>query len=183
MYQVGDYIVYGAQGVCKVLEVGTKEHTDDFDDGFDVWDEEEEDDTLYYTLSPCYEKDVRIYTPIDNEKVVMRPVMEKEMTLKLISDIKDIDTLGITDEKMRDQVFKEALKTGDCRQLVKVIKTLNERRRVRIMNGKKMTTSDENFYKKAESRLYGEIAISLGISADAAKEYVAEQVGNKNNKE
>ena len=175
MYHVGDYVVYGAQGVCKVLDIGKRQHSSDFDDEFDVWDED--DSTLYYTLSPCYEKDVKIYTPIDNQKVVMRPVMEKESTLKLIEDIDDIDIFGIKDEKKRDEVFRDAIKTGDCRQLVKVIKTLNETRRVRIRNGKKMTSSDENYYKKAEKRLYGEIAVSLGMhDALEAKEFVTGKI-------
>ena len=176
MYQVGDYIVYGAQGVCKVLDIGKREPSE-FDDEFEVW---EDDATMYYTLSPFYEKDVKIYTPIDNQKVAMRPVMEKESALRLIDDINDIGMFGIKDDKKRDEVFKNAIKTGDCRQLVKVIKTLNERRRIRSRNGKKMTSSDENYYKKAEKHLYSEIAVSLGMDGlNEAKEFVSGRIGEQ----
>ncbi len=35
-------------------------------------------DKMYYTLVPVYEEKSRLFTPVDNHKVVMRPVISKK---------------------------------------------------------------------------------------------------------
>ena len=66
MYEIGEYIVYGNAGVCKVVETvkmpvpGTK------------------DDKLYYTLDPVYDKGCRLFVPVDSQKVKMRPILTKK---------------------------------------------------------------------------------------------------------
>ena len=61
----------------------------------------------------------------------------------------------IQNEKNRDTVFKEALKAGDCEELVRVIKNnIRESRSVR--HWEKVTAGDERYFKLAEEHLYGE---------------------------
>ena len=85
MFEIGEYIIYGNTGVCKVGEVtkmkapGTK------------------DDKLYYSLEPVYDKGCRLFTPVDNEKVKMRPVLTREEADALIEHIQEIDTLWVKD--------------------------------------------------------------------------------------
>lgn len=56
MFDVGDYIVYGNNGVCLVEKVGPLESS--------VMSKEK----IYYTLSPCYMQGSTIFTPADNQK-------------------------------------------------------------------------------------------------------------------
>ena len=85
MFEVGEYIIYGNIGVCKVLEVkkmappGTKT------------------DKLYYELEPAYDKGRRVYTPVSNEKVLMRKIVTAKEADELIHRVKEIDTLQIRD--------------------------------------------------------------------------------------
>ena len=63
MFEKGDYVVYGTKGVCQVEEItelamkGTAEGK------------------LYYVLRPCFQKGSTLFTPVDNEKTIIRPVM------------------------------------------------------------------------------------------------------------
>lgn len=165
MFEAGDYIVYGNNGVCRVEKVGTIELSDT------------PKDKMYYTLCPYYLKGRTIFTPVDNEKVIMRRILTKEEAIELIDDIKNIDLFWISDEKRREMEYKEALKKCDCREAVKIIKTIYLRKKSRIAEGKKLTTGDEKYFHMAEESLYGEMAISLGMNKDEVKEYVIERVG------
>lgn len=164
MFQVEDYIIYGNAGVCQVKNVGVLDSLG------------ASKDRMYYTLSPRYAKESKIFTPVDNKKVIMRPVLTKGEAIKLIDSIKEVGCLYISDEKKREQEYKEAFQKCDCMELVKVIKTIYLRKQSRIAEGKKGTSGDEKYFQMAEENLYGELAISLDMGKEEVKEFVIERV-------
>ena len=162
MFKVGDNVIHGSNGACRVTNVGALSTG--------------EKGKTYYTLVPYYVKGSSVYTPVDNTKVIMRPVMTKDEIMDLIHDIKNIGTLGIKDEKKREETYKKAIRSCDARDLVKIIKTIYVRRNARLKAGKKMTYSDEKYYKIAEDNLYGEVAVALSMTREEAKNFVEKQV-------
>ena len=66
MFQPGELLVYGSTGVCQVLSIDQRQ---DYVNGV-------KQSRLYYQLKPLYQGGV-IYTPVDNDKVVMRPVISR----------------------------------------------------------------------------------------------------------
>lgn len=162
MFDVGDYIIYGTNGVCQVSSVGKLSISDD--------------DKLYYTLVPVYSKASTVYTPVDNKKVVMRKLITKEEAKKLVKDINTVDILPVDDEKKREECYKQALRTCDCAEWVKLIRTSYLRIQDRRSNGKKVINSDEKYLKAAEDYLYGELAIALDIEKDKVRDYIFEKV-------
>ncbi len=164
MFEVKDYIIYGNHGVCKVEAVGKLDSAGTAKD------------RLYYTLEPVYQNGSKIFTPVDNEKVMIRAVLSKEEAIELIDDIKNIDSLWITDEKRRESDYKEAFKKNDCRELVKIIKTIYSRKQTRIAEGKKVTASDERYFRMAEETLCGELAIPLKMEKEEVKQFVSDRV-------
>ena len=76
MFSIGEYIVYGMNGVCKVEEIGPMNMS-----GVDS-------DKIYYTLLPLYTKGSRVFTPVDNQKVVMRPVISEQEVCELIDSFR-----------------------------------------------------------------------------------------------
>lgn len=164
MFVVGDYIVYGNKGVCKVINIGVMNSI-----GIPK-------DKLYYTLEPVYTTGSKIFTPVDNEKVKMRPVMNKEEAIGLIEDIDNIDALWVQDEKRREMDYKEAVNKCDCRELVRIIKAIYLRKQSRLAEGKKVTSGDEKYFKIAEEDLYGELAIPLQMDRSQVKDFVIEKV-------
>lgn len=166
MFEVGEYIVYGSNGVCKVEAVGKLKVP-----GMSK-------DKLYYTLSPYNAKGSKIFTPVDNKKVVMRPVISKKEAIELIENIKNIDLLEIPDESRIEEEYKEALRKCDCRELVKLIRTINKRISVRLKEGKKITAGDEKYLQMAEEYLLSELSIPLEMEKEQVKELILKEVGN-----
>lgn len=145
MFQKGDYIVYGSSGVCEVEEIGPMNMS-----GIAK-------EKLYYTLSPVYSSGSRIYTPIDNDKIAMRNILSREEALELIDNIPQIEPLWVNDEKKREELYSQKMKTCSFVEWIKIIKTLYLRRKSRIEGGKKLASVDERYLKMAEDSLYGEL--------------------------
>lgn len=164
MFEIGELIIYGGNGVCRVEKIGP------IDTGMGT------KGRMYYTLNPLKNKDSRIFTPVDNEKVIMRPTMTKEDALALIDQIQNVETLWIGDERRRETEYKEAVRKCDCREYVKIIKTIYLRKEARLADGKKVTAVDERYYAIAEENLYGELAVALGMDRDQTKIFVEQRV-------
>lgn len=165
MFKVGDYVVYGNTGVCRIedigpLSIGSK-------------------DKDYYTLIPMYGRNSRLYTVVDSDKVVIRPIMTKQESDALIDEMEDIDALWIGDEKRREEIYKEKMKTCDCKAWVQIIKTLYVRKMDRLAKGKKVTSSDEKYLNLAEDNLYGELAFSLEMPKEKVGEFILEKIRAK----
>lgn len=160
MFDIGDYIVCGSNGVCRVKEIGPLSMN-----GADRT-------RKYYTLEQIYPGGGRIFTPVDNQKVVMRPVLSKAEADELVDEMTDIDILWISNDRKREDEYKQALRKCDCKELVRIIKTLYQRKKTRIAAGKKVTAADEKYFKIAEDCLYGELAISFNMEKDEVKEYI-----------
>lgn len=166
MYNVGDYIIYGSTGVCRVERVG------------DVVGMDMPKDTDYYTLMPVYSKASSIFTPVDNTRIIMRPVMDHDEAISLLDRIKDIEIMIIKDERKRELDYKSAISTCDPEDLVKIIKTIYQRKTERIACGKKATASDDKYFHLAEDSLYGELAISLGMDKDEVQKFIEDRMAS-----
>lgn len=164
MFQKGDNIVYGSSGVCEVVDIGTMNMTG------------AKKGRLYYTLLPVYSNGSRIYTPVDNDKIVMRSILTREEALEKIDSIPEIEPLWIVDEKKREESYKEAVKTCSFENLIKIIKTLYLRRQSRLAGGKKLAAIDERYLKMAEESLYGELAISLDMPKEEMEQFITNHV-------
>lgn len=168
MFKVDDYIVYGGNGVCRVLSKGVPTiHGAD-------------KERQYYKLQPIYENGSIIYTPVDNDKVVMRKTISKDEAIDLIKNIPSIEILYFDDEKMREEKYKEVIHAYNCRELIKVIKTSYLRKEERLAEGKKNIATDDKYLKMAEEYLYGELAISLNISKEQVRDFIVQTVENIN---
>lgn len=164
MFNIGEYIVYGNRGVCEVVDVGNMSMSS------------MDKDKLYYTLIPIYARGSKIYSPVDNTKVVIRPVISHDEALELIDNMPEIGFVETVDEKKREIVYKEAIRTAKCEELIKVIKTLHRRREIRLAGGKKFTAVDERYFNAARDCLYGELAVALDIDVDEVEDYIQHRI-------
>lgn len=169
MFEIGELIIYGGNGVCRVEKIGP------IDTGAAK-------DRMYYTLNPLKNKDSRIFTPVDNQKVIMRPTMKREDALELIDQIQDLETLWIVDERKRETEYKEAVRKCDCREYVKIIKTIHQRKKARLADGKKVTAVDERYCTIAEDNLYEELSVALDMDRTQTKLFVEQKVKEKEGK-
>lgn len=160
MFSIGEYIVYGNSGVCQVEDVCMVKAPGMVED------------KMYYTLCPHYMTGSKIMTPVDNEKVVMRPVMTKKEALQLLDDLESIDFQWIEDIKKREIACKEGIRNCDTHELIRIIKMLYFRNQERLLEGKKETAGDKKYFKLAEDRLFGELAVALDMGKDEVKTWI-----------
>ncbi len=164
LFKKGEYIIYGTTGVCLVKDITTMDR------------EDVPKERLYYVLEPTGSDGGRIMTPVEGNKNTMRKVLTKDQAYALIDSMKYIDRLQVTDERQREEKYKEALKTCDCREWVGIIKTLSQRKKDRMTHGKRLTEVDERYMRKAKENLYGELSIPLGISVEEVEEFITSRI-------
>lgn len=162
MYKLSDYVVYGSTGVCQITDI-TKE---------DYFGTENE----YYVLRPVYNHSMTIKTPLNNQSVVMRPVLTKDEVLSIIATMPEKETLLISSDKDRSSIFKTALKTANNDEIIKVIKTLYLEKEEKSLTNKKLTKVDDDIMKNAERLLNEEFAIALNISPDEVTQYILDTI-------
>ena len=167
MFKKDQLIMCGGHGVCRVVDV-TGNPIDRLDKV-----------RKYYVLEPVFEKGSTVYTPVDNDKVIMRRIMNKDEAEELVGRITEIDTVWIQEEKSREQMYKEAIRTYDCQSLVQIIKTLYLRQQSRLKEGKKVLSSDEQYLRKAEELLYSEMSLALSIPKNEVETYIKDAVHRK----
>lgn len=164
MFEKDQLIMCGGHGVCRVVNI-TGNPVDRLDKV-----------RKYYVLEPVFQKGSTVYTPVDNDKVVMRRIMNKEEAKALAEGVTRIETVWIQEEKSREQMYKEAIRTYDCRSLVQIIKTLYLRKQDRLKAGKKVLSSDEQYLRKAEELLYSEMSLALAIPREDVEAYIKDAV-------
>lgn len=171
LFKSGDLVVYGAKGVCRVLEICKLP---------ELSSDPERD---FYKLEPMFIKGSVIYTPTDSDNVVIRRVISRDTAMSLINDIPNIDTIKINDDKKREAALHDSVSKCDCRELVKVIKTLYQRKKSREAAGKKQTSVDEKYLNMAENNLYSELSIPLEISKEKIEDFITDRIDRKKNSE
>lgn len=160
MFAVGDYIVYGSNGICQVKEISKIDMPG------------APSDRIYYLLSPVGTKDSKIYSPVDNTKVVMRSVLTVDEANKLLKEMKDIPELPIVNDKLMELKYKEIISSCDLKQLVSLIKTIKKKQNKRLSEGKKITSTDERYLKKAQTSLFNELMIVLGKEQSEVEDFM-----------
>ena len=160
MLKEGDLIMHETAGVCRV----TGETTLGGLTG------------VYYILCPLYMKDATFYTPRDNGKVKIRPIMTREDALTLIDALPTVDSIKFQNFNDQKQRSNEILKSGDSLQLASLTKSLYEEQSRRAKRGKKSSLNDSTLLKKAELLLFGELATALEIELDQVQDFIAEKL-------
>ena len=164
MFQVGEYVLYGINGICRVAEVGPSPY-------------DKEDTRTFYLLIPVNNPmHSTIYTPVDNDRVPMRRLMTKEEIDALIEAIPDIETLTVPVEKQRREIYRAVVGALRPEGYVQVIKTVNRRREELATARKHFPVTDLEYGRLARHLLCSECAHVLGISETEADAYIADRV-------
>lgn len=156
-YQVGDLIIYGSTGVCRVAQIST--------DG-------PERGKPYYTLKPLYQT-CDIYTPL-NGKVFTRPILSREQAEHLIDTIPTIETHPCYSQAMRklSEQYQSCLATHQCEDLMELTLSIYAKRQWAQETNRKFGAVDQRFLKRAEDLLFGELAAALDIPRDDVPQYI-----------
>lgn len=151
MFSIGDYMIYGVNGVCLIEDICASP--------FD-----KKDTRTFYMLKPLgATAGSVIYTPTDNVQVPMRALMSREDAEQLIVRMPAIPLLEIPMEKMRREIYRQTMHSCDPVEYVRLIKTVHARRAEMIQQHKRLSETDSDFERSAKLSLYHELAVVLGV--------------------
>ncbi len=161
MFKVGEFVVFGTDGVCMVEKVGALEM------------EGVAKDKQYYTLTPVGKKGSNhIFAPVDGKRVVMRKVLSVQEARDFVDSLDDIGRLEIPDERKREDTYKAVLQSCDHIKLTELIKEMYARKSARAAVGKKLPSVDERYFTAAENSLYSELGLSLSMEKEEVRNFM-----------
>ena len=164
MFEVGEYIVYGMNGICRVEDVCASPY-------------DKTDPRTYYLLVPVNNPmSSTIYTPVDNERVPMRRLMTPEEIEGLIAAMPGISLLTVPVEKQRREIYRTTIGTLAPEGYVQVIKTVHRRREELTAARKHFPVTDLEYGRLAKHLLYSECAHVLGLAEDSMEAYITSRI-------
>ena len=166
MFAIGETVVHDSDGICTVAEIGTL-------DMAHISKERQ-----YYTLIPFYDKGSKLFIPVDAAGS-LRIAMDEKAVRELLEALPKIEPIEIQDEKRREQEYKAAIRSGDCKRVIQIIKTIYLRQEKRMEDGKKITEVDERYFRMAEDKLYGEIALAMKMEKSEVLDYIKKHMEKK----
>lgn len=161
MFNINDTVMYGRTGVCKISDICTK----DFNGK----------KKKYYVLSPEFESKTTIYCPCDSEKIRMRKLLSVDEVKSLIKNVADEEISWIENDQKRKERQMKILKSGDHKELIRMIKTLYYKREEKAAEGKKLHLTDERAMEDAENLLYQEFATVLDVKPEDVVTFVVSE--------
>jgi CarD family transcriptional regulator len=169
MFKIGDFVVHGKAGVCKVTGISAREVPGS-----------EGDRREYYELDPVYGR-FTVYSPVDNTTVYMRPVISRKDAEKLIDCIPDIQAQPYINSKQPELIehYSSIIKTHDVDELVALTVSLYNKQQGASDGKNTFGSIDRRFIAQAEDTLFGELAVSLGIEKNEVQPYIAARLEKK----
>lgn len=157
MFEIGDVVLYGIQGICKIGNIEVKQV------GKTSLD--------YYVLNPIFNENTALFVPINNKNLTskMQKILTKKEAEQLIETTAQVGFLQICDEDTRRERYRQVLSSGNRQETLSLIKTIRYDRDERTKVGKKLSMGDEQTLYKAEQLLFNELAFVLGVETAEIK--------------
>ena len=153
MFKRNDVIIYGAHGVCKIVDIEEKSISGPI--------------KKYYVLQPIKDQSSTIYAPTENANVLKK--MRKLLTVaeidRLIDSIPKGEVNWIENERERRELYKSILAGGDHWKLIGMLRAIYQHKQEREAYGKRLHMTDENFFRDAEQLLYNEFQYVLKLNS------------------
>ncbi len=125
MFQTNDIVLYGVNGVCKIINITAK----------DLCGKK----MNYYVLQEVYHTKSILFVPVDNTELTakMKRILSSEEIKEMIRSMPDEKTFWMPNESQRKEKYAEILKSGDRSAFIRMIKTLYHHREELQQKGKK----------------------------------------------
>ena len=164
MYSIGDMVMYGSFGICKVTAIEKR----------DLTGEEQE----YYILKHINSEKNIFYVPTNNDAALskMHPICSKAEVDELISHMNSEGLIWIDNDSKRKEEYSRIIKDADKHEIIRLIKTLYLRRKELAESGKKLRSTDENYLSLAENMLFEEFAYALDIDKSEVVKYIENHI-------
>ena len=166
MYKKNDLVVYENKGVCEIADIQEM----DFGSGA----------KKYYVLSPSGGGGT-IYTPVNNPKVSMRPVISKKEAMDIIENIETVSLKtfdGLRSMELESK-YRECIRSYNCSDMIRLEMSIYRKCKTARKAGKKVTELDDKYYKHLNDLINGEMSVALGIPKEEVPEFIASRIGKR----
>ncbi|MBO7450578.1 MAG: CarD family transcriptional regulator [Clostridiales bacterium] len=166
-FKVGDNVVYGGNGVCKITEI--KEMS--VFSGAPL--------KKYFVLEPIFTKQSSVmYVPLDSEVMLAKihPVIDKEEALSLIKELPNNNIEWIEDKNLRKDTFNTIVTKGTRMEIMGVIKAVISHQAELVNEGKRLNMQDEKTLTDAKNRMNAELALALDLQPDEVPEFIRKEI-------
>ena len=164
MFDIGDWVVYGIHGVCKIIGV-EKQMVDHRRKPF-------------FVLQPLASKESRFFLPKDNPTALakLRTVLNQQQLQDILTSKEVEDDNWIEDENHRRQYYKDLITHGDRIDILKMVASLHRYKDSLAESGRKFHLCDDNFLRDAEKLISSEVALVMDLPMEEAKQYLHQQL-------
>ena len=161
MFQTNEYIIYGRTGVCLVEGI------------------EQIDGKDYYCLHALHQH-CHIKAPV-NGITPIRAVISREQAEALIDMIPSIIAKPMNSSNIRElnEKYKSLVSSRDCRDLLTLTMSIYAKKQQLQTAKKKLSSTDEAYWKEGEGLLFGELAVALGIRLDDVQNYIRQRLNEQ----
>ena len=164
MYQIGEIVAYGIDGVCRIEEIAQRKFRDEF--------------ITYYVLKPIYKSTSTVFVPQNSEKLLakLRPVLTAEQVDAVIDAMPGASPIWKENENERKLLYKDVLSSGVSLDIVGMMKALFAHQENQRAKGKKLHMTDEHYLKEGERILFDEFSVALSIAPGEVREYIEKRL-------
>ena len=160
MYESGTYIVYGVQGVCKVIgkekQLVNRKRTE------------------FLVLEPLVNSESRFFVPTQNPAAMSKilSILSREELESLMASPQLREECWISHENIRKQHYRELLSCGDRVQILRMVYALYRYKDEQLAAGRKFHQIDDNFLRDAEKLICSEISLVMELTMEDSREYL-----------
>jgi len=164
VYKIDETVLYGVNGICTITDIEEKKINKEI--------------KKYYVLKPVYNKSSTLYVPVDNELLVskMKKILSKKEIFNLIDSINEKELIWIENEQERNRTYNEILKSGDRKEIMKMLRSLHNHRIKLKDTGRKFHVADEKIMRAAEGLLHEEFAYVLDIKKENVTDFIVDHL-------
>jgi CarD family transcriptional regulator len=164
MYKKNDLVVYENAGVCRVEDIQEIRFGN-------------EEKKQYYVLHPLNGGGT-LYTPVDNHKVCIRPVITKQEAMQIIESIPDTKLKSFDGLRSMDleSKYKDCMKSHSCGDLLRLEMSIYSKCKAARRLGKKVSELDDRYFKRLEDLVNGELSVALDIPKENVSDFIASNI-------
>ena len=165
-FDVGQYVVYGTNGICMVDSIELMSFTPG------------EPKEMYYVLRQNKHSETCFFVPFKNEELLskLREPMRREDIEDMLMGLADDDVKWVSDRRARGDYFKSILNEGVSGHLLNMIICIYEKKRELARQGKKLSVTDTTTLRSAEKLLEEEFAWALGITPQEVPAFIRKRL-------
>ncbi len=164
MFQRDEYVFYESGGICRISDIQTSPL-----EGMPA-------DRDYYVMQSIHDRNGVMYIPVDNDKVFLRRLLNREEAEALISQIPSVEAIDEPNAKLLRNKYQEAMRMHDPVEWVRVIKTVYRRTLGDAHRAQRLSETERSMSENAKRYLYTELALALGREAGEMEAYIIDRI-------